>query len=221
MLVTGVVTVLGPGGGAATAAAGAPAITAGPVVQPSANLDQSTVTDPAATDPATGPATGPVQEADVGVVGAARDAFRPTSLVLWDGVVAPVVAAGVRDDGSLVVPDDPAEVGWWTGGAQAGEAFGRIVIAGHVDSAAFGLGVLVNLKTVRTGQVVTLRAGAQSQRYRIVGRREVKQADLTKDPSIFRQDAAHKLVLITCGGRFDPVAHRYQDNLIVEGVPLG
>jgi hypothetical protein len=219
MALTGAVVLAGPGGGAATAAVPGRPLTAQAPVRPVGTLDPSR-TAGASPDPAGSAPRTPVKAAGQGRVGAVRDAFRPTSLVLWDGGTAPVLPAGVRADGSLVVPDNPDDVGWWTGGAQAGEAFGHIVIAGHVDSAKFGLGVLAELKTVRPGQVMTLRAGARSQRYKVVGRREVKQADLAKDGSIFRQDTAHRLVLITCGGRFDPVAHRYQDNLIVDAVPV-
>jgi LPXTG-site transpeptidase (sortase) family protein len=125
----------------------------------------------------------------------------------------------VRDDGSLVVPDDPAVVGWWTGGAQAGEAFGHVVIAGHIDTARRGVGILFDLTRAKKGQVVTLSNGGQKVRYRVVSTRQIKKADLAKDPTIFAQDAGHRLVLITCGGRFDPVAHRYDDNLVVEAVP--
>jgi hypothetical protein len=33
-------------------------------------------------------------------------------------------------------------------------------------------------------------------------------------------DGEPQLVLVTCGGAFDPVRHRYQDNLVVIATPL-
>ena len=50
---------------------------------------------------------------------------------------------------SSQVPDDASRVGWWTGGARAGEPFGSIVVAGHVDSREYGIGILSELLSVR------------------------------------------------------------------------
>ncbi len=141
--------------------------------------------------------------------------FIPKQLVLPTGVVAPVLPESVRTDGSLVIPTNPLQVGWWTGGAMAGDPFGSIVIAGHVDSARFGLGVLAGLRTTRVGQVLQLRAGQQVIRYRIVQRTQVPQAQLARGTDTLRQDVPARLVVITCGGPFNRVTHRYQDNLVV------
>ncbi len=146
--------------------------------------------------------------------------FRPQRLVLPDGVGAAVLAESVRADGSLVIPTDPQQVGWWTGGALAGDPFGSVVIAGHVDSARYGLGVLAGLRNVTVGQVLQVRAGSRILRYRVVGRSQVRQARLAQDTDIFRQDVAPRLVVVTCGGPFNTMTHRYQDNLIVVATPL-
>lgn len=146
--------------------------------------------------------------------------FRPAQLVLPGGADAMVRSSGVHADGSLVIPEDPAVVGWWNGGALAGDAFGSVVIAGHVDSAQYGLGVMAQLRTLRTGQVVELRAGSRRQKYRVASRRSLPQAELAARTDTFRQDIPPRLVLITCGGAFDPVRHRYQDNLIIVAQPV-
>jgi LPXTG-site transpeptidase (sortase) family protein len=146
--------------------------------------------------------------------------FVPARVVLADGTVAPVVPVGLRADGSLVIPDDVRTVGWWTGGSKAGEAFGSVVIAGHVDSAARGIGVFAELKHLSAGQVVTLGAGTQQARYRIFSATRVPQAEISQAAGIFAVDGEARLVLITCGGPFDPVRHRYQDNLVVVATPL-
>jgi Sortase domain len=146
--------------------------------------------------------------------------FRPLVLALPSGATAPVLNSGLHPDGSLVIPDDPATVGWWNGGALAGDAYGSIVIAGHVDSARYGLGVMSQLKTLKLGQVVELRAGRRRMQYRVTARRSLPQAELAAEADAFRQDIAPRLVLITCGGAFDPVRHRYQDNLIIFATPL-
>jgi Sortase domain len=162
-----------------------------------------------------------VPSANVGRVTGAGASFRPTLLVLPGGRSAPVLDSGVHADGSLVIPDDPATVGWWNGGALAGDAFGSIVVAGHVDSARYGVGAMAQLKTLKTADVVELRTAGHSQRYRVTVRKELPQAELAGRTDAFRQDIPPRLVLITCGGAFDPNRHRYQDNLIIFADPVG
>jgi Sortase domain len=148
-------------------------------------------------------------------------AYAPVRLVLPAGQQAPVVGVGVRSDGALVIPTDPKVVGYWTGGALAGERFGSLVVAGHVDSATFGLGVLSALKRVHVGQVVQLAGPAgQLTRYRVSQIKVVTQQSLATNDEYFRQDGPARLVVITCGGPFDPVRHRYQDNVVVVATPL-
>jgi Sortase domain len=149
-----------------------------------------------------------------------RPVFVPTTVVLPDGTSALVVPVGLHPDGALVVPDDVRSVGWWTGGSRAGEPYGSVVVAGHVDSATRGIGVFAQLKRLVAGQVVHLAAGARIARYRIASATQVPQARLAEDAGIFRVDGEPQLVLVTCGGAFDPARHRYQDNLVVIATPL-
>jgi hypothetical protein len=146
--------------------------------------------------------------------------FRPLEIVMPSGRIAPVQQSGLRSDGTLAIPDDPSVVGWWTGGALIGERFGSTVIAGHVDSRRFGIGVFAELWQVRPGAVVEVRNGALHVRYRVVSRTEVPQARMTRETGAFRQDVNHRLVLITCGGPFDHVRHRYRDNIVLIALPV-
>ena len=162
----------------------------------------------------------PAPTASVGRELPERPVFVPTTVVLPDGTSAPVVPVGLHPDGALVVPDDVRSVGWWTGGARAGEPYGSVVVAGHVDSAARGIGVFAQLKRLVPGQIVQLAAGARSASYRIASATQVPQARLAEDAGIFRVDGEPQPVLVTCGGAFDPARHRYQDNLVVIATPL-
>jgi hypothetical protein len=146
-------------------------------------------------------------------------AFRPTRLVLPGGRAAPVSAVGLDHDASLVIPDDPRVVGWWTGGSRAAEPFGSIVVAGHVDSASRGIGVLAALPGLRAGQVVALTAGRRTARYVVVSGGLVPQSQLSGTSGLFRTTGSAQLVLITCGGPFDPVTHHYADNYVVVARP--
>jgi hypothetical protein len=149
-----------------------------------------------------------------------RVAFVPTTLVLPNGSQAPIRAVGVAGDGSMIIPENPREVGYWTGGAKAGDLLGSMVIAGHVDSRRYGLGVLAELKGVARGAVIELRSGGQRQRYAITATRQVSQQSLATDDQYFRQDTPSRLVVITCGGPFDTRTRRYLENYIVTASPL-
>jgi hypothetical protein len=168
-----------------------------------------------------GPSTPAVPSASVGRELPARPAlFTPTRVVLPDGTAAPVVPVGLHPDGALVIPEDVRMVGWWTGGSKAGEAFGSVVVAGHVDSAAQGIGVFAALRRLTPGQVVELEGDGHALRYRITSATQVPQAEISSRAGIFSVDGEPRLVLVTCGGPFDRERHRYQDNLVVVATPL-
>ena len=149
-----------------------------------------------------------------------RVEFRPTLLVLPSGRTAMIRSSGLHPDGSLAVPADPKVIGWWNGGALAGEPFGSTVIAGHVDSLTYGLGALAELGKARKGAVLELRANGHRLRYRVTGVQKVAQARMTSETEAFRQDVVHRLILITCGGPFDRGRHRYLDNIVITAVPI-
>ena len=128
--------------------------------------------------------------------------------------------AGVDEAGVLEVPADPARLGWWTGGALAGEPFGSVVLAGHVDSQTLGLGVLVELLETPPGAEVTISDETEQRSYRVVSVDEIPKARLATDFAAFRQDVGHRLVLITCGGDFDEATRSYADNVVLIAEPV-
>lgn len=134
-------------------------------------------------------------------------------------VSASVVPVGVGAGGALDVPEDPQVLGWWSSGARPGQGWGAVVIDGHVDSATRGLGTFARLRDLETGDpVLTVTASGEVRRYRVSGRQQFAKATLPA-AEVFSQDGAERLVLITCGGRFDRSRGRYDDNLVVFAVP--
>jgi hypothetical protein len=135
------------------------------------------------------------------------------------GVSAPVVPTSVDGRGALGIPEDPREVGWWSGGAAPGSPYGTTLLAGHVDSASRGLGSLVDLSRAPIGARVTVTgADGSSQSYRVVARRSYPKATLpTRE--LFRQDVPARLLLVTCGGQFDRSTGHYERNVVVVAVP--
>lgn len=132
---------------------------------------------------------------------------------------APVLPVSVGVDGLLGVPDNPRQLGWWSGSGRPGMPSGSVVIDGHVDSAALGLGAMFRLRETRPGdEVVLMNAAGGSTRYTVVARRSYAKTSLPV-AEVFARDVGPRLVLLTCGGRFDQATRHYADNLVVYAVP--
>lgn len=149
-----------------------------------------------------------------------RVRFEPQSLSLPGGAQARVLPAQTVH-GELKVPERVRHVGWWDGSSYAGDPFGTTVIAGHVDSVTDGVGFFARLTKIKAGDRVTLHGDGHRATYRIVSARLVAQRALSADSRAFDQTGDHRLVLITCGGRYDRSRGGYDSNLVVTGVPVG
>ncbi|TDU89157.1 sortase family protein [Kribbella voronezhensis] len=150
-----------------------------------------------------------------------RVRFVPTEVVLPGGRRAPVLPASTVN-GQLVVPEHVQRVGWWDGGAEAGDPFGSVVLAGHVDSATEGIGFFVRLRQVKPGEIVVLRGdGGHSASYRISTVTAVPKDALATTSGAFDQTGDHRLVLITCTGAYDPAKGGYAENLVVTAAAIG
>lgn len=137
----------------------------------------------------------------------------PTLEVPALDVRAPLVAVGFNDDGGMEVPDDVREVGWWKYGSAPGD---NIVLAGHISSRIQGKGVFYHLTDLRPGDKVFLDGASFTVRETVT---IVKHALPVEE--IFIGDAVEELVLITCGGGFNPQINRFDSNTIVWAVPDG
>ncbi|WP_405063865.1 class F sortase [Kribbella sp. NBC_01505] len=149
-----------------------------------------------------------------------RIRFVPTEVVLPGGDHAPVVPAGTVND-QLQVPSGPRRVGWWDGGAEAGDPFGSIVLAGHVDTKTEGLGFFARLRKAEPGEYVVLRAPGRTATYRISSKVSVPKDALATRSGAFDQTGGHRLVLITCTGAYDADNGGYEDNLVVTATAVG
>lgn len=151
-----------------------------------------------------------------------RIRFVPTSIELPGKVHAPVDPASTVG-GLLAVPENVHRVGWWDGGAEAGDPYGALVIAGHVDGANQGLGFFVRLLRMRAGETVSVSGsssgGSHHAAYKVVSVRSVPKNALAT--GTFDQTGQHRLVLITCTGAYDRARGGYERNLVVTAVPVG
>ena len=93
------------------------------------------------------------------------------------GVSAAVVRLGLKPDGTLEVPSDFDDTGWYTGGPAPGET-GPAVIAGHIDSHR-GPAVFYRLRELRPGDEITVgRTDGSSVRFTVDAIAQYPQAGL-------------------------------------------
>lgn len=142
----------------------------------------------------------------------------PRELVIRSlGIKAPILP--IELDGSVLYPpDDPQDVGWWTGSARPGARRGNTVVTGHTVHT--GGGVMNPLGTIKPGALVQIRTTRGTMNYEAT-----KVFDYTKDQlaaharELFTQHRRHnRLVLITCTGW---TGSYYTSNTIVFARPLG
>ena len=128
---------------------------------------------------------------------------------------APVEPVGVEANGEMEIP--PADVvGWYRFGAAPGEG-GSAVLAAHVAYDGVD-GVFRDLDRLAAGDDVTVAFDdGSSQRYRIT---EVVTFDKQALPDdLFSRRGPERLVLITCGGEFNPSLRSYERNVVAYAQP--
>ncbi|MDP9435388.1 MAG: class F sortase, partial [Actinomycetota bacterium] len=124
-----------------------------------------------------------------------------------------LIDLGKEADGSLEVPEDYGQAGWFSPGPAPGQ-FGPAVIAGHVDSKD-GPGIFYRLGELRPGATVTVtRADGSTARFQVD---KVERYPKDRFPTVaVYGDTTHRaeLRLITCGGEFDRSTGHYVDNVV-------
>lgn len=130
---------------------------------------------------------------------------------------APVIAVGVEPDGQLSVP--PAtEVGWYRFGSRPGDD-GSSVLAAHIAYNGVD-GVFRGLAALEVGALVAVvLEDGSTLRYRIDEVVDFDKADLPTD-DLFDEAGSDRLVLITCGGDFNPNLRSYDSNTVAFASPV-
>lgn len=128
-------------------------------------------------------------------------------------VDASMIPLGLRDDGSIEVPTDFAQTGWWVDGPEPGET-GPAVVLGHVDSRS-GPAVFFDLDQLAAGDAIHVdRLDGTTVTY-LVDRTEQHAKDTFPTETVYGSTAEPVLRLVTCGGQFDRDRRSYDDNVIV------
>lgn len=142
------------------------------------------------------------------------DPIEPTRVTVPAiGLDADVIRLGLNSDGTLEVPSDFSQTGWWTGGSAPGEP-GPAVIAGHVDSRS-GPAVFYRLRDLSPGDLITVSDEDGDEISYEVDRLEQHPKDDFPTQAVYGPTEESTLRLITCGGSFDRSVRSYRDNIIV------
>ena len=139
----------------------------------------------------------------------------PQSISLPDLGVnnAVILPVGLEPNGELEVPGAD-EVGWYQFGAGLGGGQGSTVLAAHIAYNGRD-GVFRNLADSEVGELITV----DGINYRIESVTQYNKFELPID-DLFAEDGDEQLVLITCGGSFNPNLRSYDDNVVVVAVPV-
>jgi hypothetical protein len=133
---------------------------------------------------------------------------------------APIEPSGIDlAHGVLGIPADIGRLGWWRDGAAPGAATGAVLVAGHVDSAASGEGALFALARAHPGDLAEVATAAgRTLTYRVESVRTYPKADLPA--SVYSHRGPARLVVVTCGGRFDDATGHYPDDVVLTATPV-
>ena len=128
---------------------------------------------------------------------------------------APIIAVGLTQDGAMDVPQQASDVGWYEYSQRPGQK-GNAVLAGHLDW--YGVnGVFWRLAEAQVGDAVIIRgADRQERAYHVEWRRSYPAGDgVAVVGEVFEPLERASLTLITCSGRWNPAAQRYDARVVV------
>jgi len=140
---------------------------------------------------------------------------RPVSLTIPAmGIVdSSLVDLGKEADGTLEVPTDYGQAGWFEPGPAPGQ-FGPAVIAGHVDSKA-GPAIFYRLGELQPGATLSVTREDGSTAEFVVDKVERYPKDAFPTAAVYGDTTQRsELRLITCGGEFDSGTGHYVDNVV-------
>ena len=213
--------------GAATVLAvqfGSTVVTAPPVAVvtgtalPAAGAAGAAAPVPSPFPPATAPAAPAAQTPSAAAPPPSPPPQRPGTLRLPEGGTATLVRKDLGPGGELPVPTDLGQATWW--GASLDAAGGASVFAGHVNWRG-ATGPFAELWSARIGTEVTIVDSAgKAWRYRISQLVTVHKSDLpARADKLFGPSGPHRVVLVTCGGRWVGGSDGYEENRVVIADP--
>jgi hypothetical protein len=167
---------------------------------------------PASPPPATTTTTAPPPPADA-------PTQRPGTVRLPGGGSATLVREEVTAAGVLPIPEALGEATWW--GVDLGAAEGATVLAGHVNWKGL-TGPFDELWRAAVGQRVTVvDTAGRAFGFQVSQVEAVRKDDLpSRAVELFGPRGGHRLVLVTCGGRWVGGDTGYEENQVVIATPV-
>lgn len=129
---------------------------------------------------------------------------------------AQVIPVGLEESGELEVPGADA-VGWYQFGVGVGGGRGSAVLAAHIAYNGRN-GVFVGLADSEIGDQVIVSQDGVDLTYVVESVTQYGKFDLPFE-DLFNESGEERLVLITCGGSFNPSLRSYDDNIVLIAVP--
>lgn len=115
-------------------------------------------------------------------------------------------------EGTMGVPDNTADVGWYKFGPRPGEE-GSAVVAGHLNGTDGGAGVFVDLYKLTRGDILSIEDDHGGITNFVV--RESRIYDPGYAEEVFSKNDGKYLNLITCDGLWDDEKEDYSKRLVV------
>jgi hypothetical protein len=142
----------------------------------------------------------------------------PGTVRLPAGGTATLVRKELGPNAELPIPADLGQATWW--GAELEAAGGASVFAGHVNWRG-ATGPFAELWTDRIGgQVSIVDSTGKTWFYRVSQLVTVHKNDLpARADDLFGQSGPHRVVLVTCGGRWVGGSDGYEENRVVIADP--
>ena len=129
------------------------------------------------------------------------------------GVDANIQDVGLADDGTMGVPVGFTDAAWYDLGVAPGQP-GNAVFTGHISSTA-APGVFYNIDQLGPGNTIHVIGDDGTEQIYIVQEVDNDSADSVPLDQIFAPTDQPGVVLITCTGDWDPVAHLFSNRVVV------
>jgi LPXTG-site transpeptidase (sortase) family protein len=128
------------------------------------------------------------------------------------GINTSIVNLFVDDAGTLEVPTNPSDVGWYEGSKVPGED-GPTVMVGHLDSVS-GAAIFWNLRKLKSGDKIQITRSDGSKAIFTMQSKENFSQNNFPTKLVYGGNEP-SLRLITCSGTYSHKAGHYSQNLVV------
>jgi LPXTG-site transpeptidase (sortase) family protein len=143
------------------------------------------------------------------------DAALPSRLIIPSlDINANIQYVGENAAGNMMAPDNFTDVSWYKYGAVPG-TIGSAVMAGHVDNGLGLDGVFKHLSDLKVGDDVYIQTKGGERLHFRVSETQVYPYQSVPTQTLFAQDDAARLNLITCDGSWVAGGDTYDHRIVI------